>query len=245
MTEWTDQEADDLLEALAERKPPEYETYPCEEVGKAWQELRRHVENGGPLTWTGPDRLHHSIAATSPPPSHYLTKKGRKYDKEQGRDIWDTLFLIAFQVGFHNGAVSESVRTRSAERAERSSNETATMFRRNATALQEKINRCEVHMREILGYKEGERDAGLEAMVVQAKRRDALTEDKATAGEVWQEADNVILLCVEPGVSWRDFNGESVSWDAPTIARPLRRLLDSKGVCTRYNDSPPPVTPDA
>lgn len=40
---------------------------------------------------------------------------------------------------------------------------------RNNRALSEKIDRCEVHMREILGYEEGEPDAGLEAMIVALK----------------------------------------------------------------------------
>ena len=54
-------------------------------------------------------------------------------------------------------------------------------------------------------------------------------EDAAVAGEVWQEADNVLLVCMEPGVEWRDFNGAKVPWNAPLIARPLRRLLDAEG----------------
>lgn len=36
-------------------------------------------------------------------------------------------------------------------------------------ALADKIDRCEAHMRVVLGYADGERDAGLEAMVVRAK----------------------------------------------------------------------------
>lgn len=54
-------------------------------------------------------------------------------------------------------------------------------------------------------------------------------EKDALAGEVWQEADNVLLLCVEPGKTWQDFNGAKFPWDAPTVARPLRRLLDWAG----------------
>lgn len=54
-------------------------------------------------------------------------------------------------------------------------------------------------------------------------------ESEALAGEVWQESDNVLLLCVQPGVQWQDFNGHRFPWDAPTIARPLRRLLDRAG----------------
>jgi hypothetical protein len=57
----------------------------------------------------------------------------------------------------------------------------------------------------------------------------ALSEDEAVAGEVWQEADNVLLLCVVPGETWGDFRGDRFAWDAPTITRPLRRLLDKDG----------------
>lgn len=60
---------------------------------------------------------------------------------------------------------------------------------------------------------------------------DALTEAESTAlaGEVWQETDGVLLLCVVPGETWGDLRGERVPWDAPLIARPLRRLLDTQG----------------
>ena len=54
-------------------------------------------------------------------------------------------------------------------------------------------------------------------------------EREPMAGEVWQEADGVLLLCIEPNVAWRDFRGMNVPWNAPTIARPLRRLLDAEG----------------
>ncbi len=54
-------------------------------------------------------------------------------------------------------------------------------------------------------------------------------EYEAVAGEVWQEADNVLLLCIKPGVMWRDFRGSDVPWDAPLIAHPLRRLLHANG----------------
>lgn len=54
-------------------------------------------------------------------------------------------------------------------------------------------------------------------------------EVEAERGDVWQEADGVLLLCVQPGVEWQDFRGDRFPWDAPTITRPLRRLLDAKG----------------
>lgn len=62
-----------------------------------------------------------------------------------------------------------------------------------------------------------------------AGRGGDVDESEARAGEVWQEADNVLLLCVAPGVMWGDFRGDRFAWDAPTIARPLRRLLDADG----------------
>lgn len=57
----------------------------------------------------------------------------------------------------------------------------------------------------------------------------ATTVEEALAGEVWQESDGVLMLCIEPGVRWRDFNGDNVPWDAPTIAHPMTRLLDAEG----------------
>ncbi len=73
-------------------------------------------------------------------------------------------------------------------------------------------------------------------------------EKDAVAGEVWQEADNVLLLCVIPNRVWQDFNGQRVRWDAPTIARPLRRLLDRAGnLAPEYGKTrpvPPAACPD-
>lgn len=66
-----------------------------------------------------------------------------------------------------------------------------------------------------------------------------MTEEDALAGEVWQEADNVLLLCVEPGVTWQDFNGQQFPWNAPTVVRPLRRLLDRAGnLAPEYKETP-------
>ena len=98
-------------EALSET--PDYETYSCEEVGEAWQKLRKQIQNQHvPLVWTGPDRLHHAIAAGSPPPSEKLNERNREAERDQGRDIWDTLFLIAFQIGFHHGTVQQEKQTK-------------------------------------------------------------------------------------------------------------------------------------
>jgi hypothetical protein len=55
-------------------------------------------------------------------------------------------------------------------------------------------------------------------------------EDAAVAGEVWQESDGCLLTVIVPGESWAAFQrGPLLDWHAPTIARPLRRLLDPKG----------------
>ena len=54
-------------------------------------------------------------------------------------------------------------------------------------------------------------------------------EEDAVAGEVWQEDDGVLLLCIVPGLRWRDWRGADVPWDEPTIARPVRLLLDEWG----------------
>jgi hypothetical protein len=168
-------------DSMTDRQIPEYEMYSAEEVGKAWQKLRKQVQKGKPLTWTGPDRLHHRIAAGSPPPSHYLKRKWRKADKEQGRNIWDTLFIIAFQIGFHNGVLSESKDTEFYKRMADTSQDIARDADKRAKAMSEKVDRCEVHMREILGYAEGEPDAGLEAMLVRLKHYFTVTEnDPAT-----------------------------------------------------------------
>lgn len=52
--------------------------------------------------------------------------------------------------------------------------------------------------------------------------------DEALAGEVWQESDGVLLLCMVPGKTWRSFS-ETVPWDAPGIAYPLTRLVLADG----------------
>lgn len=89
----------------------DFEVFSAEEMGNAWQALRKQVENGEPLTWTGPDRLHYRILAGSPSPSEAITDRWLAAGEEQGRDIWDTLFIIAFQLGYHNGTVVEEKRT--------------------------------------------------------------------------------------------------------------------------------------
>jgi|GEM_PF-6401917 len=53
---------------------------------------------------------------------------------------------------------------------------------------------------------------------------------EAAANEVWQEADGTLLACLVPGKQWAAFlRGEPLDWDAPTIVRPLRRVLLADG----------------
>lgn len=93
---------------------PEYKTFPFEECSNALADIRRQHENGDEtLIWTGPDRLHHSVAATCPPPSELLSPEGLEYDEERGRDFWDVYTMVAFHLGFHNGAVTEARHTKS------------------------------------------------------------------------------------------------------------------------------------
>jgi hypothetical protein len=157
---------------MSERPEPEYETYSCEEVGNAWQALRKQIERGEePLVWTGPDRLHFHIAAGSPPPSHYLTPEGREHDGDQGRDIWDTLFLIAFQIGFHNGVMREGEHTAHYRRLLDIDMGLIEDANKRAKALQGVIDRSEGHLRTALGYREGQSDAGLENLSLQVRDR--------------------------------------------------------------------------
>lgn len=77
------------------------------------------------------------------------------------------------------------------------------------------------------------RISGWEPIKTEVKMTELTQEPKA--GEVWREADGVLLLCIEPGVRWKSFT-EYVEWDAPLIARPLTRLVDAKGNLVNDND---------
>ena len=88
---------------VPEVEVPEYEMHSFEEVAEALAEIRRQHEAGEPLVWTGPDRLHYSVAATCPEPSWHFSEEGMAYHADQDRDFWDVYTMIAFQIGFHNG----------------------------------------------------------------------------------------------------------------------------------------------
>lgn len=90
---------------------PEYESHSFEDVAEALKKVREQHKNGEPLVWTGPDRLHHSIAATSPEPSWFFSDDGMEYMRERGHDFWDVYTQVAFQLGFHNGTVREEKNT--------------------------------------------------------------------------------------------------------------------------------------
>lgn len=83
----------------------EYEQYNADDVLDALQVVRKQYLAGEPLTWTGPDRLHFSVSAVSPEPSWHFSPEGLEYHAEQDRDFWDVWAIVAFQIGFHNGAV--------------------------------------------------------------------------------------------------------------------------------------------
>lgn len=55
------------------------------------------------------------------------------------------------------------------------------------------------------------------------------SEEKAIAGEVWQEADGCLLCVFEPGKWWFAFGQPYVAWDDKKIIRPLRRVFDKDG----------------
>jgi hypothetical protein len=154
---------------MSERVEPDYELHSADEVLTA---LREAWDNGGggPMEWTGPDSLHHSVAATCPEPSWYLGAEGLAKAEENGRDALDNVLLVAFHLGFHNGAVKESVYTKHYAWLAKVDMDLVEDANKRATAMTAKVDRCEAHMREILGYAEGEPDAGLEAMLVRLKR---------------------------------------------------------------------------
>lgn len=91
---------------------PEYESFSYEDVDAALKKIRVQWIEGQPLVWTGPDALHSSVLATNGPPSWHFSEEGMQYHAEQGRSFWDVYTLVAFQIGFSNGAVRESRWTR-------------------------------------------------------------------------------------------------------------------------------------
>jgi hypothetical protein len=84
----------------------EYKSFPFMTAADALAEIRRQHLAGEPLVWKGPDRLHYSIAATCPEPSHMFSPEGLAGSEEQGQDFWDVYTMIAFQLGYHNGVLS-------------------------------------------------------------------------------------------------------------------------------------------
>lgn len=95
---------------------PDPPTYPYEDIAKALAKIRKQHRKGKPLKWTGPDVLHHSIAASTPAPSWYFSEEGLEYEAERGRGFWDVYTQVGHLLGMHNGTVAESKHTKSWKR---------------------------------------------------------------------------------------------------------------------------------
>lgn len=89
----------------------DYDAHPLEDVAVALKQVREQHLAGQTLVWTGPNRLHHAVAATSPEPSWHFSPEGLAYHADQDRDFWDVYTMVAFQLGFHNGTVREEKNT--------------------------------------------------------------------------------------------------------------------------------------
>ena len=95
--------------------PPTYETFDLDVATAALDEVRRQFLAGEPMVWTGPDRLHSSISATSHSPSWNFSAEGMEAHADQNRDFWDVYNMVAFQLGYHNGVVREEENTKRAQ----------------------------------------------------------------------------------------------------------------------------------
>lgn len=89
----------------------EYESFTFSTAADALAEIRRQHLAGEPLVWTGPDRLHHSVSATSPEPSWLFSDEGMTYMAERDHDFWDVYTMVAFHLGFHSGTLKEEEHT--------------------------------------------------------------------------------------------------------------------------------------
>lgn len=85
----------------------DYKLYTFEEIADALADIRKQHEEKGPkdLIWNGPDHLHHSVSATSPPPSSAFSNDGLAYHAERDRDFWEVYTMVAIQLGIHQGAM--------------------------------------------------------------------------------------------------------------------------------------------
>lgn len=86
----------------------EYELLKMDEVLPKLRLAHLRLQAGDPVEWDGPNKLHNSISAVSPPPSWHLSKEGLEYHGEQGRDEIEALLLVAFQLGVHNGVIYQT-----------------------------------------------------------------------------------------------------------------------------------------
>lgn len=102
------------LAELNAKLAAELDRYPVlvfDDVATALDNVRNQYLNSQPLVWTGPDKLHPSISATNFPPSWHFSEEGMASHADRDRDFWDVYTLVAFQLGFHNGTVNESIQT--------------------------------------------------------------------------------------------------------------------------------------
>lgn len=77
----------------------------------ALKALRQSYEDGG--GWTGETHEYIcDIGASVGPPQTQLDKDGLEYHQERDRDLLDTLFMVAIQIGINNGAVIQSRATK-------------------------------------------------------------------------------------------------------------------------------------
>ncbi len=79
-----------------------------EKAIKALKRIRVQHEQGKPLRWTGPDKLHSQISATQAPPSFHFSPEGLAYNAERGRDFEDVYALVAMQLGMHQGVIIQA-----------------------------------------------------------------------------------------------------------------------------------------
>lgn len=88
----------------------DYEIFDFSEVARALREIRtQYMAGANPfndeLSWTGPERLHFHVAATSPEPAWHFSAEGMLSHADQGHDFWDVYTMVTLQIGFHNGVV--------------------------------------------------------------------------------------------------------------------------------------------
>ena len=90
---------------------PCHTLYDYDEFHNAMRDIRRQRRKKQPLVWTGPDKFHSAIAATSSPPSWQFSEEGLEYHKERGRSFEDICTLVTFHFAYHQATVAEEKNT--------------------------------------------------------------------------------------------------------------------------------------